>query len=105
MKNKSYLSGLQISNTRSLYFLIAIFIPLVGCSQNLPDNNLIGETKPIPNNAIQVKKDLYYVPIGTDKNGCTQYQLFSQLQSTMTAIAYRDSQGNFVSSSKLINCQ
>jgi len=80
-------------------------MPLVGCSENLPEKNLIGGIQPTPDNAIQVGKDLYYVPIGKDKNGCTQYQLFSQLQSTMTAIAYRDSKGNFVSSSKLINCQ
>jgi len=80
-------------------------MPLVGCSENLPEKNLIGGIQPTPDNAIQVGKDLYYVPIGKDKNGCTQYKAFSQSKSTMTVISYRDSQGNFVSSSKLISCQ
>lgn len=80
-------------------------MPLVGCSENLPEKNLVGEIHPIPDNAIQVEKDLYYVPIGKDKNGCTQFKTFSQSKSTMTVITYRDSKGNFVSSSSLINCQ
>lgn len=105
MKNKSYLSGLKTSNIGQLLTLLLIFISSVSCSENLLNTKLIGGVKPIPDNAIKIDNDLYYVPIGKNENGCIQYKAFSQKQSTMSVILYRDEQGNFVSSSNLINCQ
>ena len=61
--------------------------------------------KDIPEGAIKVEDDLYYVPIEKDNRGCMMYRSYSVHNATYAVIMYRDVSGKFPSNSRLTNCQ
>lgn len=58
----------------------------------------------IPKNAIQVGKDLYYLPVGTDSDGCTMYQAYAPNAMTAQGIIYQNGRGNFSLSKNKDTC-
>ena len=89
---------------RSLLVLCVLAMTAIGCAKSPERTGLLGELPPVPNTATKVGEDLYYVPISKDENGCIQYQLFSQTQTTVSVISLRDLNGNFTTSTQLPNC-
>lgn len=58
----------------------------------------------LPDGTVQVKDDLYYVPIKRDKDGCMMYQAYSKNNATFSAILYQNKNGSFTLSKNANNC-
>ena len=60
--------------------------------------------KSVPDGAVQVGDDAYQVPIGKDPDGCQRYRMFSRNKGVVTAIFYRDRDGNFTMDKSKADC-
>jgi hypothetical protein len=61
-------------------------------------------TADIPRGAIEIGKDLYQVPIGTDDAGCPLFRLYSPTRLVAQAIYYRAAAGGFTMSRQEAAC-
>lgn len=60
--------------------------------------------KELANGKVQIDDDLYYVPIGKDKDGCMMYTSHSNNQATTASIIYRNKSGEFTSNKDTRYC-
>ena len=49
----------------------------------------------LPDNAVKIEDDLYYIPIGKDKDNCLMYQAYSEKNQVLAAIIYRNKNKKF----------
>lgn len=52
--------------------------------------------QPVPENAISVGDELYYVPLAEPVQGCRAYRQFSPTRAVTAAIYFRTADGRFV---------
>ena len=53
-------------------------------------------SQPVPDNAIAVSDELYYVPLAEPVQGCRAYRQFSPTRAVTAAIYFRTADGRFV---------
>ena len=85
----------------SITFIIALTI---GCSAKNQSAQTIESNFVLPQDAIQIKQDLYYLPIGRDADGCMQYQAYARHAATVQVIIYQNSAGVFSTSKNKNTC-
>ena len=85
----------------SLVFIIALSM---GCSTQDKGTQAVESSFILPQDAIQVKQDLYYLPIGRDADGCMQYQAYARHAVTVQVIIYQNAAGVFSTSKNKNTC-
>lgn len=82
---------------RRLALGILLVITLTACA---------GASEPaVPDSAIEIGRDLYMVPVGTDERGCTRYNLVARERETVQAVFYRDQRGDFTTNRADAGCR
>ncbi|HIC39931.1 MAG TPA: hypothetical protein EYO74_00790 [Piscirickettsiaceae bacterium] len=76
---------------------------VTGCVYSV-NNTQSKYPKELVNGKVQIDDDLYYEPIGKDKDGCMMYIARSSSQATMTAVIYRNKNGVFTSNKSTSDC-
>ena len=69
---------------------------LFSCSEAkiINDNNKYTRDN-LPDNAVKIENDLYYIPIGKDKDNCLMFRAYSEKYQVLAAIIYRNKNKKF----------
>jgi len=85
-------------------YLILIIL-LFSCSDRaITKDNDSYSLDNLPENAVKIEDDLYYIPIGRDQDNCLMYRAYSEKNQVFQAIIYRDKDNNFSLSKNKNSC-
>ena len=89
---------------KPIIILISLFI-FCSCKENTIESKNITPLKDkLPENAVKIEDDLYYIPIGRDEDNCLMYRAYSEKNAVLAAIIYRNKNKTFSLSKNKETC-
>lgn len=86
--------------------IITIFIfILCACKETTIESKSIKSLNDqLPENAVKIEDDLYYIPIGRDEDNCLMYRAYSKNNAVLASIIYRNKNKTFSLSKNKETC-
>ena len=87
-----------------IIIIISLFI-LCSCKEKtIESKNITSLKDQLPENAVKIEDDLYYIPIGRDEDNCLMYRAYSEKNAVLAAIIYRNKNKTFSLSKNKETC-